>query len=151
MRRTKRITIFVLLVAVLLAIPATAIARKQLYKARLGPGPAGDAQGAAVVALGPSGVDFMISARGLSEQPWGAHIHGPDGNIVVNLCGVPTPTAVETCTMEDGILKVMGSFAGTAIQGMTKADFLDALQNGQLYINVHTSSGVEATGVLYPH
>lgn len=147
MTRTKRLTILVILIAILVAIPATVVARKQLYKARLD----GSATGSAVVALTPSGVDFMISARNLSEQPWGAHIHGPDGSIVVNLCGDPKPTAVEECTTEDSVMKVMGSFGGTAVQGMTNAEFLNALQNGQLYINVHTSSGVEATGTLYPH
>ena len=146
MKRAKRITIFVLLVAVLLAIPATVAASKQLYKAKL----SGDASGSAVLARRPDRIDFMISAHGLSEQPWGAHIHDSDG-IVVNLCGNPKPTAVETCTMEDGVLKVFGSFNGSAVQGMTGAQFFDKLANGELFINVHTSSGVEATGILYPH
>lgn len=147
MKRTRRIAILMLLMVIVLAIPATVAARKQLYKARLD----GTSSGSAVVALRPGGVDFMLSARGLSEQPWGAHIHGPDGNIIVNLCGNPKPTAVENCTTEDGILKVMGSFSGPDVQGMTNAEFLSALQNGELYINVHTSSGVEATGHLYLH
>ncbi|MCA9934507.1 MAG: CHRD domain-containing protein [Ardenticatenaceae bacterium] len=147
MKKT-RVTILLVVIALLLIVPATALATKQIFKAALTPGADGNASGSAVVAITPNGVNYMMSVRDLTEQPWGAHIHKADGSIVATLCGEPAPAGSD-CTMDNGILKVFGSLTGPMIN-MTQAEFLAGLQSGEFYINVHTSAGVEATGVLLP-
>ncbi len=141
MSKNKRIIIWATLLMLLLALPATTFASKQLFKANL----RGDvARGAMIIGASPSGAPYVLQVSGLSEQPWGAHIHGPDGNIVATLC------AGATCTMSNGFLRVEGTLTGRDIS-MTQAAFLSALNNGELYVNVHTSQGVEATGTIFPH
>ena len=147
MRKT-RVTILLLVVALLLIIPATVLANKQIFKATLGPGADGNAAGSAVMGVTPNGVTYMLSVHGLSEQPWGAHIHAADGSIIATLCGTPTPSN-GPCTMQNGMLQVTGSLTGPMVN-MTQAQFLAGLQSGQFYVNVHTSAGVVATGVLLP-
>ncbi len=146
--RKSRVFLLAIVFLLLFAIPATTLANKQVFKAVLSAGPDGNATGTAIVAITPNGVNYMMSVRNLSEQPWGAHIHSSDGSIIATLCGTPVPAGSD-CTMEDGVLKVFGTLTGPMIS-ITQREFLAGLQSGAFHINVHTSAGVEATGVIFP-
>lgn len=147
MSKTKRSVYLLVLMALLLAIPTTVLANKQRYKAYLTPVGGSNAAGTAVLATFPDSVRFMMQVRNLSEEPWGAHVHGPDGSIVATLCGTPEPSPQPTCPIQDGVLSVFGQIM---VQGITNAQFMQYLHAGQLYINVHTSQGVVATGPILP-
>ncbi len=146
--RKSRVILLALVVVLLMALPATTLANKQVFKAVLTAGPDGNASGSAIVAITPNGVSYMLSVRNLTEQPWGAHIHDADDNIIATLCGEPAP-AGSACTMEDGVLKVISTLTGPMIN-IRQSEFLAGLQSGAFHINVHTSAGVEATGIILP-
>lgn len=163
MKTFKRIAIFGLLAAVLFAVPVAVFANKQIFKAVLTTDAelhdviGSNARGAGILGLTPGGVRFQVSVNGLSGDALSAHIHGPadeqqNGPIVVTLCGGPPPAVLAECTMENGTLKIMGTITNQIV-GMTNAEFQDALQDGLLYINVHTqlNPAGEVRGQLYPH
>lgn len=163
MKSAKQLLFLGLLAVVVFAIPATTLANKQIFKAILTTDAElhqvvdSNAHGAAIVALTPNGVPFQVSVSGLSGPATMAHIHGPateDQNAppVVTLCGAPPPAVLAQCTMENGVLKIQGTITNQLV-GMTNAQFVQALQNGLLYINVHTelNPAGEVRGQLYPH
>ncbi len=162
MKSARRFLLLGLLTAVVFALPVTVLANKQIFKAILTTDAelhevvGSNAQGAGIVALTPNGVPFQISVNGLSGDATAVHIHGPaDENQtappVVTLCGGPPPAVLPQCTMENGILKLQGTITSQLV-GMTNAQFVQALQNGLLYINVHTqlNPAGEVRGQLYP-
>jgi hypothetical protein len=150
----KRILVIVILVAMLLAIPATALANKTLWKAKLTSGAElhevvdSHASGSMVLATFPDGtMHFMLSVYGLSGPVSGAHLHGPatsaeNAPIIVSLCGAPAPAAVATCdTSADGTLYVSGTINSSLLAqwGLPGSTLIDWLNNGQIYVNVHTA------------
>lgn len=163
MKSAKQLLFLGVLALVVFAIPATALANKQIFKATLTTDAelheviGSNARGSAVVGLTPNGVPFMVSVNGLSGNATMVHIHGPattDQNAppVVTLCGAPPPAVLPQCTMENGALKLQGTIT-TQLVGMTPAQFVQALQSGLLYINVHTelNPAGEVRGQLYPN
>lgn len=162
MKSVKQLLMLVLLAAVVLALPVTVLANKQVFRATLTTDAElhevidSNARGAAIVGTTPQGIHFEVSVNGLSGAATAAHIHGPatpeqNASPVVTLCGNPQPAVLAECTMENGALKIRGMIT-TQLVGMTPAQFLAALQSGNLYVNVHTqlNPAGEARGQLYP-
>jgi len=118
--------------------------------------------------VSPGGLRFQVGARELSssetarlESTGGGgsdisvHIHGAapagqNGPIVVTLCGEPAPSVLGSCDVtKEGTLKIMGSIEKQYIVGMTAAEFFDALNNDELYIQVHADGTPIIRGQLY--
>lgn len=158
----KKALLVLLVVAVMLAVPATALANKQLYKARLSAANelheviGSSATGSYVLTYRPTGVDFMLSVRGLSGPATGIHLHGPateseNAGIIVALCGFgPNPIQAMCPSNPDGTLVLIGSIPGSALNGITAGQFQDMLNAGEVYVNVHTAlnPGGETRGQL---
>ena len=118
------------------------------------------------VARDNQSVDFTLEYAGLQGNVTQAHIHfaqkGVNGNIVVWLCGTVPPTAgppgTQTCPAGGGT--VSGTFTAANVLGSTGtppaqqlaagdlARFIDAMESGVAYVNVHTdkSPGGEIRG-----
>ena len=86
MKSTMRLLIVTLCVAAILAaLPSTAQAGKNLFKARLSTDAelhevvGSTARGNFTLATTPSGYQFFLNVNGLSGPVTGAHIHGPAG------------------------------------------------------------------------
>ena len=109
------------------------------------------------VARDNQSVDFTLEYAGLQGTVTQAHIHfaqkGVNGHIVVWLCGTatnPGPAGTQPCPAGGGSVSgtfsaanVMGSL-GTATPGQQLAAgdlarFIDAMESGVAYVNVHTS------------
>ncbi|HID54160.1 MAG TPA: CHRD domain-containing protein [Anaerolineae bacterium] len=161
MKSGKRILLLVLLTSVLLSVPAAVFARKQVFKARLTTAAEthevvdSNGRGSAIIGLTPDSIRFFVSANKLSGPATAVHIHGPaaegqDAGVVVPLCGSPGAVLAE-CTMENGALKISGNIK-TQLTGMTPGEFIRALRDGMLYVNVHTelNPAGEIRGQLYP-
>jgi hypothetical protein len=158
--------LLVVICLLLLAIPITALANKQVWKARLTTGaelhPVVDSQasGAAVFATNPDGsLHFMLQVRGLSGPVVGAHIHGPateaeNAPVAVTLCGNPAPAAVAECSVTDGTLTVEGDLTSSLLAqwGLRGATLFEWLNTGMSYVNVHTPTNPagETRGQIYP-
>lgn len=164
--RIRLFSLFVLLL-VLFAFHGTALANKQVYKAQLRSDNelhevvGANATGSFVMGTNQDGTfRFVMSVRGLSGAPVGAHIHGPattaeNGPVVVTLCGGPAPSAVGACTFDSstGSMTIEGTITGAHLQpGVTGGQFISWLRDGLLYINVHTSLNPagETRGQLLP-
>ena len=163
--KTQRLLVITVLVALLLAVPATAQARKNVWKARLTTGAelhevvGSTASGSAVFGTNPNGsIRFQMQVMNLSGPVNGAHIHGPadetqNAPVLITLCGNPTPGVVATCELVDGILRVEGSISSSllASTGVTGRQFFEYLDAGMLYVNVHTALNPagEVRGQIY--
>ena len=156
--RNKRILYIFLLVALLLAIPTTALATKQSWKARLTGGAEVPAVQTAAVGNGTfifngGGVYFFVRVTGLENPVTASHIHGPaaegvNGAVVVNLC------TAGTCTFDasTGTFTAEGTILGHHLVNMTAPNFFANLDAGLLYVNVHTTVflGGEVRGQIFP-
>lgn len=161
----KRLFILGLLALVLFALPVSVFANKQLYKARLTTDAelhtvvGSDASGSFILVRRPASLDFMGQIRGLTSAPSGVHLHAAadetqNAPVRVTLCGNPAPAVFPTCDLDaNGNLIFSGSIPSTYIQGMTNAEFFNALENGLVYVNAHTSLNPagETRGQLHPH
>lgn len=158
----KQFLLLGILAVVVLAVPAAVFANKTIFTASLSTGAelhtvvGSNARGNAVLATFPDGIHFQAVVYNLSGNPTGAHLHGPataqqNAGIVVPLCGNPQPAVLTECTMENGALKIQGVITSQII-GMTPTEFISALNNGLLYINVHTqlNPAGEARGQVLP-
>lgn len=157
-KKTQRTLMFLLVVVLLLAIPTTALATKQAWKARLTGGaevPAVQttAAGNGTFIYNGSGVYFYVRVTGLENAVTAAHIHGPaaegvNGAVVVNLC------TAGTCTFDaaTGTFIAEGTILGQHLVGMNAPTFFANLDAGMLYVNVHTTEfpGGEVRGQIYP-
>jgi len=163
--RRRSILMFVM-VGLLLALPTTALAFKRVWTSSLSfenelhTVVGSSARGSAAFRALPNGssLDFFLQVRNLSGPVMGAHIHAPadttqNAPVVVTLCGNPGPAAVTSCSVVDGVLTVQGTISGSLIQGMTAAQFMDAMDTGMAYINVHTALNPagEARGQIILH
>ncbi len=151
-RRTTIVLALAMLVVATMALPAQASHRKSGLAAHLTTDAelhevvGSDAHGVFRIKQTRHGFVFGMAIRGLSGQPWGAHIHGPAGpdanaGILVSLCGAPAPSAVETCTTsDDGTLRVRGHIgAGLLAEwGITAGELAATMRDGLAYVNVHT-------------
>lgn len=156
MNTRQRVSVlFVLVLVVALAVPSRlASANKLVFKASLTTGAElhevldSSARGSAVFTSAQNGsFNFILFAHGLSGPATGAHLHGPadatqTAPVYITLCGAPSPAVSTTCTVDaDGNLYVTGNIGPSVLQawGVTGAQFLSNLQNGLLYVNVHTA------------
>jgi hypothetical protein len=162
MKSAKRILFLGLFAAIVFALPVSVLANKMIFistlttDAELHDVIGSSARGNGVVATMPSGIHFQVAVHNLSGDATAAHIHGPagtdaNGPVVVTLCGGPAPAVLAQCTMENGMLKISGVITNQLV-GMTPVEFMNALNNGQLYLNVHTALNPagEVRGQLYP-
>lgn len=156
MKGKSRSVMLVMVMLLVFALPTTALASKQLFKARLSTGAenhevvGSNASGSMVLSTNQDGtMRFQLSVRNLSGPATGAHIHAPasvdeNASVVITLCGNgPTPAVFATCdTTADGSLVLSGDFNGSFLMGsgMTAAEFFAALHGGLAYVNVHTSA-----------
>jgi Cu/Zn superoxide dismutase len=157
-QKNNRILFIFILVALLLALPTTALATKQAWKARLTGGAEVPAVQTAAVGNGTfifngGGVYFYVRVTGLETSVTGAHIHGPaaegvNAGVVVNLC------TAGTCTFDSstGTFTAEGTILGHHLVGMNAPTFFANLDAGMLYVNVHTSAfpGGEVRGQIFP-
>lgn len=152
MGKFGRVVLIMAILAVVVALPSSALARKQVYKARLttdaevhqviGSNAAGNAWFYAF----PDGMRFTVAVYGISGQATGAHIHAPaapgsNAPVVLTLCGAPTPAAVTTCTFDNGNMFIEGVIGPSLLQawGLTGAQLFSYFDNGLAYVNVHTA------------
>jgi hypothetical protein len=165
MIRSKRVTILIVLALLLLALPSSALASKRIYTARLSTGAelhevvGSNANGSATFVVSPSTgkLLFQLQVFGLSGPASGAHIHAPadttqNAPVVVTLCGNPQPGAVVTCSFDNGWMRVSGEINQTLLRGITPQEFMDYLDSGLAYVNVHTALNPagEARGQIIP-
>ena len=152
MNRSQRLTVIFVLVAMLIAIPTTALANKKLFFARLSTGAelhqvvGSRASGSAGFGTALDGtLRFQVFVTGLSGAPSGVHIHGPadasqNAPVVVTLCGAgPGTPVLTTCTFSNGTLSIEGTIRGINLTGVTPQDFFTWLDSGLTYVNVHTA------------
>ena len=154
------------------AIPALAQAQSGPLRAELlgyeeVPAVATRASGSfeARVAKDNQSVDFTLTFGGLQGTVTQSHIHfaqkSVTGHIVVWLCGTatnPGPLGTQTCPAGGGTVtgtfssaNVLGSTGTSAAQQLAPGDlarFIDAMESGIAYVNVHTnlSPGGEIRG-----
>lgn len=165
---TKRLVTILILVALLLSVPTLALAerggQKQVYKARLTTDQEtttvvdSNARGKFMLKTTPDGdFVFALKVRKLSGLVGGAHIHGPagageDAGVVFTLCGEPQPGATAACPFENGMLVLRGTLDPGLLNGITPEQFMEYLDSGMLYVNVHTelNPAGEARGQIYP-
>lgn len=164
MFKSKRAVILFMLIVATFVLPATVLANKQAFKARLTTDAElhevvdSSASGNGSFVVAPDGVRFYVAVRNLSGPVTGAHIHGPateseNAPVVATLCGGPAPAAVASCVVDsDGTLIIEGYVTASLLQGMTAPAFIDNLNNGLLYVNVHTqlNPAGEVRGQIYP-
>jgi hypothetical protein len=152
MQPKKRFIFVLVLAALVLALPMTVLANKQLYQARLTTDAelhvviGSNARGAFNMGTNPDGtMQFILQVRNLSGPATGAHLHAPattseNAGVVLTLCGGPPPSVTGPCvTDDDGYMLVQGTALGHHLQGIGGGAFFNALNNGLVYVNVHTA------------
>jgi hypothetical protein len=164
MKVNKRFVSILVLAALVLALPMTALAAKTAYQARLSTDAeihevvGSNARGTFNFGTNPDGtMQFMLSVRSLSGPATGVHLHAvadetQTAGVVLTLCGGPPPSVTGPCvTDDDGFLVIQGTAMGHHLQNITGAQFFNALNSGLVYINVHTglNPAGETRGQLY--
>lgn len=166
----KRLMVIAIVVALVLALPVTALANKKFWIARLSTGAelhdvvGSRAFGSASFASAVDGskINFGLTVVNLSGAPTGAHIHGPastseNAGILITLCGAgPAPAVMATCTFDadTSTMSISGSITSQLLfqAGLSAQDFISTLDDGLAYVNVHTALNPagEARGQLAP-
>lgn len=155
MKALYRIVVSLLMVGLVLSVSFSSVqASKRVFKANLSTANelhtvvGSNARGSALISTDIDGTSrFSMSVRGLSGPITGAHIHGPatesqNAPVLGTICGAgPNPGFIASCDLDSsGNLVVEGTIDGGVLQawGIRGVDFLNMLQSGQLYVNVHT-------------
>jgi hypothetical protein len=153
MSKFGRVVLVLAILATVVALPSSALARKQLFKARLTTGAElhqvvdSNARGNATFVARPEGLQFTVAVYYLSGQPTGAHIHAPadasqNAPVVLTLCGNPAPAAIVNCTFDDSTnsMLIQGMIGSSLLQqwGLTGAQLYNWFEDGLAYVNVHT-------------
>jgi hypothetical protein len=165
MKATKRILFLVILLAMVFALPSSALANKRLFRASLTTGAElhevidSSARGTFIIASFPDGaMRFQLSIRGLSGPASGVHLHGPataseTAPVLLTICGSPAPAAVTSCPFDNGMLVLTGTVDSNLLAswGLRQRDFVAWLADGKIYINAHTelNPAGETRGQLY--
>jgi hypothetical protein len=153
MSRNSRLVILVIVVAMLFALPSTALANKRIFRANLTRGAelhqviGSNAHGSIILGTWPDAIRFQAVVYNLSGPVSGVHIHAPattsqTAPVIVTLCGQPAPAALATCTVDgNGTLLIQGQITSSLMAkwGVTAPQFLQWLQDGLAYVNVHTA------------
>lgn len=153
MKRTQRLMVILVLVAMLLALPTNALASKKLFQARLSTGAelhqvvGSRASGSAVFGFNLDGtMQFQIWVTNLSGQPVGVHIHGPadatqNAPVILTLCGNPAPAVLASCTFSNGTLSISGVITSNNLfqWGLSAQQLVSWMEDGLTYVNVHTA------------
>ena len=167
MKLFVRIMLAFVLVAFALPLASSSVAaNKTLYKAALSAANevhevvGSTARGSFRLGWNTDGsMRFLLSVRGLSGPVTGAHLHAPAGtdanaSVIITLCGNgPAPAIVATCTTTpDGLLQITGDITSAvlAARNLPSATFVGWLDDGLVYVNVHTAQnpGGETRGQL---
>lgn len=142
MKRSAMALVGVALVA-LVASPAVVLAADETFSARLTPGAEvpppetpGDGSGRARVVIGEDGtLEYEVTYEGLTGEPVASHIHfgaaDVAGPVMIPLMHGPSPFS-GTFTEAD--------FAPVTDGPQTYAEALDAIRDGNAYVNVHTEA-----------
>jgi hypothetical protein len=167
MKGTKRLLFLAVIVILLAALPMTVLAAKQIFQASLTTGAElhdvvdSNARGSFTLGFNPDGtMQFLLNVRNLTGAPSGAHIHGPateeqNAPVLISLCGAPAPSAAGDCTFDPdtATLTLNANITPSLLQqwGITGAQFIGYLNDGLLYVNVHTSLNPagEVRGQIY--
>jgi hypothetical protein len=87
-------------------------------------------------------------------------LHGPateaeNAGVLISLCGSPAPAALPVCNFDGDTMDISGVLtSGLAAQwGLTSSEFNQWLDDGLVYVNVHTelNPAGEARGQLQLH
>jgi hypothetical protein len=165
MYHSRRLTVILVLVALMLALPTTALASKKLFQARLNTGSelhqvvGSRASGSASFGFGVDGtMQFQIFVANLTGQPTGVHIHGPadvsqNAPIILTLCGNPGPAVLATCSFSNGTMSISGAITPNNLSqwGITAQTLVGWMEDGLTYVNVHTALNPagEVRGQIY--
>jgi len=170
MKISKRLVVVIVLLILVLALPATALAAKKVWIARLSSANelhevvGANAYGSSFYGtnIGGGSMAFGMQVNGLSGAPTGAHIHAPadttqNGPVILTLCGNPGPSATGAACPFDaatGSMTLNGTITSPLLQqwGITPAQLFQYLDTGMAYVNVHTALNPagEARGQIYP-
>jgi hypothetical protein len=154
MTNKQRLMIFAVLIALMLALPAAALANKRIWRGQL----TADAELHDVVGSAARGHIFLgtnldgslrvgLQVRGLSGPATGAHLHGPatteeNAGVLITLCGAgPAPSVAGNCNVVDGYLVLEGDITTSilAARGIPGDVLVGYLDDGLIYVNVHTA------------
>ena len=106
------------------------------------PANASTATGDATFTLDGDQLDYTVNVSGL-ENPVVAHIHlaaaGANGAVRLNLCGTGDPQP--PCGTGDGVLATGTNGTTVGDPPITFDDLIEAMRNGEAYVNVHTDDG----------
>lgn len=155
MKGLYRVIVSLLVVGLVLSVSFSSVqAAKKVFRASLSTANelhtvvGSNARGSSTVATDIDGtMRFTLFVRGLSGPVTGAHIHGPatesqNAPVLGTLCGSgPNPGLVASCALDSsGNLLIEGTIDGSVLQawGISGSDFSNHLEDGLLYVNVHT-------------
>jgi hypothetical protein len=152
MSKFGRIVLALAIVAAVFALPSSALARKQVFKARLTTDAelhqvvGSTARGNATFVARPEGVQFTVAVYGLSGAPVGVHIHAPataaqTASVVLTLCGNPPAAVACAFDTNTNTMLIQGMISPSLLQawGLTGAQLFDWFDAGLAYVNVHTA------------
>ncbi|MDX1665549.1 MAG: hypothetical protein R3272_17305 [Candidatus Promineifilaceae bacterium] len=150
MKRNRVIVSALLVVVLTLALASTALASKQLYKARLSPLPGVDSpgRGSAVVSEQPGSIEYVVGVVRLVGVPTEVHLVSSGGVHMATLCSA-------TCDDDYDASRDMYRIEGALTASNTHVppgDLIDALRAGQVEVVVFTTAfaGGEVSGLLVP-
>lgn len=156
MKRTKFIST-VVVILLLLALPATVLANKQVYKAVLNSTVGSDGRGSFTLSHNPDATFFItLNAHSLSSPVISAHIRSTvDDSILVTVCNSATPqVGVPLCTPAPaGGNSVLVQTSIVPQMMLVGGGQFNSLLTGSLtYVTVETSlyPGGEVSGALLP-
>jgi hypothetical protein len=159
MNRKNRVLFLSIVLLIVLALPVAALANVTKWQARLAARNelhevvGSSANGTANLRSGSGGIEYHIQIQGLSGPATGLHIHGPadttqNAPVLIPLCSGNCPPLDA-----NGRLMVEGTITAAMIAnaGLTAQQFISYLNDGMLYVNVHTSLNPagESRGQLY--
>ena len=146
MSHKTRIAVLSFVLLVILALPITALASNTHWSANLqGVRPA---SGSFVLGtkIGGTGLRYQGVVRSLTGDPTAIHIHSSlDGSILVTIC------SGSNCPVNNSTF-VGDVTAGMFAAGVDPVVFVQMLNDGQTYVNVHTAAypAGEISGTLLP-